>query len=293
MAAPALAVDECPSGLFGVAAQIVRIEPPNATLEKILVSGQKVGIGVDGLICTGEELLVPNGGPVNKVELYVNGHKEVRVPPNGFETPGGTVVFAARALAYLSDVVQGVQMLKAPPDIPRPTSVRGANPTSPVPAIQIHAMRLLRDLPRQRITPNVRPVISWRDGAGPYTCQAISEEGNILWTSTGQDDASWCRLAPDLVQAVQLLVRDSAGQLESWGIKPVAWTEVPRPEWLSSGLREISGADRTAWALWLWRSPDKSWRLQALGMLDEMAQSEWIAGYLRDHLLADSDRFDL
>jgi hypothetical protein len=280
----------CPSGLFGVAAQIVKIEPRDASVELRRDGVKTRTIGQDGVICAGETLRVPENGAVRKIELYVPGGKRVLTPSDTFESHQGPLRFAAQALDWLADAFPQLGSIRPPSDIPRSTAGRGPASTS-ASFMQIHAMRLLDDLPTQSVAAGVQPVLSWRDGASPYTCQAVSTLGDPIWSGPRVDVESWCAIAPNLEKATQVLVRDSKDQVVSWNVRPVKWTDVPRPDWLPSRDDMLSNADRTAWAFWLWKRPDNGWRLQALGMLNALAGDEWVAGYIRDNLLAESENF--
>ena len=285
------AAKACPSGLFGVAAQIVRIEPAGALASKRLASGQEELIGADGLVCAGDTLELKPGGPVSKVELYTQGQKKVLVSPDRFESKQGAISYAAQALKFVTDIVLGAESIKPPPDIPGPTAARGGNANTPSMVLQIRAMRFLHDLPRQSLTADVQPVLSWRDGVEPYVCQAMSDLGDVVWQEPRPGVTSWCEMALGQAQAAQLVVRDARGRTESWNIRRVTWSEVPRPEWIGRASEALSSADRTAWAWWLWKVAGPAWRLQALAMLHEMAPKEFVAGYLRNQLLAESAQY--
>jgi len=284
---------ECTSDFFGVAAQVVRVEPNGATLDKIGLDGKRRSIGLDGLICAGESLPLLVGGPVQKVELLVRGRKETLVPPQKFNSDHDLPAFLSQSLSYLSEMIQGGRLLKAAPDVPGPTAARGnANAAAdPAAAMQIRPMRLLRELPRQKVAAGIKPLISWRDGAGPYVCRSVSEAGKVLSEVRIDKNASWCAMRLEAGASDQLNVVDARGQQETWNMRTVAWSDVPRPAWITAGSAKPAPADQTAWALWLWKSDDKAWRLQALGMLDEVSDRVWLAGYLRDSLLAEDESF--
>lgn len=281
----------CADGVFGIQAQVVRIDPPHAVPRKQLRSGGEQPIRVDDPICAGESIVLDQAGPIRSIELYREGRKEVVKPGQPFINRGGVLAYLRDALAFITDVVEGSEGLKSPPDIPGPTAPRGNGINPTVPALPIGAMRFLRDLPRQYLTDNMPPVISWREGVGPYTCEAMTNASVLIWQTRHPETISWCAFDSDLKDAVQLLVRDSRDRSESWNIDRVPWDAVPRPEWIVSAVWGISSADRTAWAFWLWRHAGPRWRLQSLGMLHELTPHEWLAGYVRDNLLAESARF--
>ena len=286
----ARAAEGCPSSVFGVAAQIVRIEPPDKQATKTLPDRREVPVGIDDLVCAGETLEFRSGG-ATRIDIYVNGARKVLVPPQSFRADPGTLRFSSQALTFLADALQGLSSIKSPPDIPRPTAVRGAPGLTPAVPLQIRAMRLLQDLPRQNLTLDTHPVLSWRDGVEPYECQAMSERGDAVLHADHAVSASWCVMPSQADQAVQLIVHDATARLVGWNICHVSWPEVPRPDWIAAGSPALSSADRTAWAWWLWKAGGPPWRLQALAMLNELAPQEWVAGYLRDNVLAESTGF--
>ncbi len=288
--AAAQAGEGCPASVFGVAAQIVRVEPPGKRAVKTLPDRQEVSVGVDDLICAGETLEFRGGG-ATRIEIYVSGGRRELVPSQSFRAEPGVLRFSSQALAFLANAAQGLSSIKSPPEIPRPTAVRGAAGAASAVALQIRAMRLLEDLPRQRLTPDAHPVLSWRDGVAPYECQAISEQGDTTWRADSAVSTSWCVMPAQVGPAVRLLVRDGKSRLVGWNVLRVSWTEVPRPDWIAADASALSPADRTAWAWWLWKSGGPPWRLQALAMLDELAPQEWVAGYLRDNVLAEASAF--
>lgn len=279
----------CPTGVFGIAAQVVKIDPPKAKLQKRLASGKLATVGEDDVICVGESMKLPADGTVRRVELYAQGSKKTLVPPDEFENQGGALRVTAQALNWIADVMPQIHALTPPPDKPRPTASRGAGDGTV--RVQIRQIRLLADLPEQRIASGVRPVLSWREGAGPYKCVAMSKKGDPVWTSPPIERESSCTMSPKLEQAAQLLVSDRDDESAAWNVAFVPWSRVPRPDWLPHGDGALSDAEMAAWAAWLWRSRDAEWKLQALAMLDALAPRVWIAGYLRDNLLAESEPF--
>jgi hypothetical protein len=282
------AAGECSGGVFGIAAQVVRIVPVDGALFKRTVDGDDVRIGLDGLICSGDSLQLLAGGPVIKVDLYVRGQRQTLTPPDRFVSSRGGLASASQALTFLADAIGGTASIKAPPEIPGPTATRGASAGPPSPALQIRTMRLLEELPRQNVTPDVMPLLSWREGAAPYACEAVSSEGDVVWKSPQPVTASWCELAPALGRSAQWLVRDARGRTSTWNIRFVERSTLPVPPWLGQRGERLASADHTAWAWWLWKNAGPAWRLQALAMLHEAAPEEWIAGYLRDQVLAES-----
>lgn len=68
----------CSSGAFGIAAQIVRIDPPGATATRFLANGQEAAVGLNDLICRGE-MLVFKGGLATRIELREGDRKVARV----------------------------------------------------------------------------------------------------------------------------------------------------------------------------------------------------------------------
>lgn len=194
-----------------MAAQIVRIEPPGKQATRTLPDRQEVPVGVDDLICAGDMLEFGAGG-ADRIEIFEHGRRRVLVPPQSFRADTGVLRYAAEALGYLAHAVQGLSSVKSPPDIPGPTAARGSSDVPMGPALQIRSMRLLQDLPRQSLTADVRPVLSWRDGVQPYECQAVSELGDVVWRGERLPSVSWCEMSSDLRETVQLAARDGKGR---------------------------------------------------------------------------------
>lgn len=289
LGADANAASICSAGLFGVVAQIVRVEPAGSMLSKRLTDGKVEQVTANDVICAGERLEVTRSGGLRIVEIYTRGQKKEIVPIDSFEAPSGPLAYSADALSYLSGFIGGVNGIKPPPQIPLPTAVRGSAGASSLPT-DLFALRSLKGLPRQKLVTGVAPLLSWRGGKGPYTCVALSDVGEVVWKAAIDGSHSWCLTSGGLTQAVQLQVRDAQGQRLRWNIAFVAPGDVPRPAWLSKG-DVVSPADGTAWAVWLWKSSGDEWRLHALAMLNQLAETEWSAGYLRDNLLAGFSAF--
>jgi hypothetical protein len=282
------AAPDCPAGLFGVVAQIVRVDPPGTMLSKRLVSGRDEPVGTNGVICAGESLDVSDKGGLRSVEVYTGGRKEVLKPDVRFQRERGLLAHTASALNFLSDLIGGVAAIKPPPSVPVPTAVRGAESTAPA-ATVVRALRGLRE-PQQKLVMGLAPVLGWRGGSGPYRCLALSDAAEEVASAVQPGTASWCAIEGDVSRAALLQVRDDFGKRESWNVTFVEEADVPRPAWLGSTQR-LAHADRTAWAVWLWKDAGPEWRLTALAMLHRLAPVEWVAGYARDSLLSESDTF--
>jgi len=278
---------ECPDGVLGVVAQVVRIDPAHARVSKTLATGSEQAVGVNGVLCAGESVHLAPAGTVTRVELYSGGRRQSLEAGQTFSTAKGEVRLDPRVTRYLAEIAAANGGLKPPPEIPSPSTPRSAGSSQPSARFQIQAMHLLQKLPRQLITPDVRPVVSWREGFGPYVCQAVSEAQDVLWEEPRAETASWCAFLGGQGAAHQLLVRESRGRVVIWNVRWVSWEDVPRPEWLRGRQGRGSSVDQTAWATWLWSQGAGEWRLQALGMLNEHSGKEWLAGYLRDTLLSD------
>jgi hypothetical protein len=288
LALPSIARAEaprCPDTLLGVRALVTRVDPVGQTFAKQLANGRQETIGVRGVVCVGDSVVLPAGGPVRQVELYVGSSIEVVTPQKPFRNEGGVVASTKRAAQFVLQALGAVGELRAPP-FPTATESRGGPAAEGAPVRQVRPLPALKDLPAQRLTADTPPVISWRDGRGPYRCEARDDVGTAtVTTSVGRDDA-WCAFRAGTKGAVALLVIDARAGRTAWDIQPTGWAEVPRPDWVGADLRAVSGPDRAAWALWLWKNGGPEWRLQALGMLNLLAPTVWTAGYARDSILA-------
>jgi hypothetical protein len=71
----------------------------------------------------------------------------------------------------------------------------------------------------------------------------------------------------------------------TWRLTAASDRDLPRPPWLSRAKAIVGDADRTAWAVWLFKSGDPTWRLQSLSMLQSARGTVWFAGYFLDSVL--------
>ena len=278
----------CPRGWFGIQAMVTRIDPSTGKVGKRPVGGRSADVVVNGVLCEGETLLFPKGSEKVVVELYEAGRVvivDARQEP--YTIRGGASEVLSAALAYVATAFEGALGLGLPPSRPQPTASRGKDAPEAASTRQIQAILHLRNLPRQRITDGTRPVVAWREGAGPYACQALSDGTAVLWARTDLD-AGWCEFGADMQRTARLVVRDARGRSAGWNVVRAVWTEVPRPEWIALGTPVVSSADLTAWAIWIWEKAGPQWRLQSLGMLNAEASSEWLASYFLDSVLAET-----
>lgn len=277
--------------VFNIAAQIVRVEPAGASLTRILRTGERKQVGLNDVICRGETLLFA-GGDAQRAVLREADQRKVLLPAQSYVAPSGVVDAAERAFSYLAGILRTVEALPPAADIPGPNAVRGSQ-TPGQPSVQLPVRRLtaLEDLPRQRVVRGLRVALSWRGGAAPYRCEAVSRLGVAVRTSEAMAESSWCALDAGQVEVTQVAVRDANGRLATWNIELVSGSEVPRPDWLAPARETPSAAESTAWAWWLWQTGGAAWRLQALSMLHAHADTVWMAGYLRDQVLTETPQF--
>jgi hypothetical protein len=279
------ATKPCPGGPSSIKAEVIRIDPPKGPAKKQTAGGREQPIEEGDFICADEGIALPVGGPVRRIELYVGGRRQVVEPRRPFKAGSGIASFLREAGALIGDLFESSGELRAPPDAPRPTAPRGSLPADPEHTMSIRALRALSGLPVQRLTHDVRPVVAWREGVGPYRCRAAWGDARASAEISVGEATSWCTIEPAPTGAQRLMVRDARGGSVSWDAEWVAWKEVPRPTWMPGGTGPTSTADRAAWALWLWRDAEDYWRLQALSMMNELASREWLAAYLRDGVL--------
>jgi hypothetical protein len=276
----------CRETILGVGALVARVEPTGQTFFKQTADGRPERTGYPGVVCVGESVVLPVAGPVRRVELYLGYRIEEVTPDRPFHNKGGVLAAARQAADFLVQALGAGRELRPPP-WPRVTESRGGPAEVGAAVRPLHALQALRDLPPQRMTPDTPPVLAWREGKGPYRCEA-RKEGSWKATVSVTADAqsAWCVLPDDLKGAAQLLVVDGQAGRETWDVKSAEWTDVPRPAWLPADPRAASVADRTAWALWLWKNAGPTWKLQGLAMLNQLAPRFWAAAFARDSILA-------
>jgi hypothetical protein len=275
----------CSGGVFGIEAQVVLIDPAGASLMKRAPNGKQLPVNIDSFICAGDSISVPANGPVKKIVLYHGGRTVSLARGQTFTNEEGVSVYASQALEFVSNFLHELGEIKSPPDLAVDTTSRGDADASAA----IRKPRFLGErLPSQRLTPAIAPIVTWKDGAAPFVCEAQSGEGATLWTVKVPDSKRSCAFTSDLTKVSRVTVHDAQAQTVTWDITPASWSDVPRPEWISSASFSGSAADRTAWAFWLWKEAGPEWRLQALSMLNELASQEFLAGYLRDNILAET-----
>lgn len=276
----------CPSGWLSVRAMVTRVSPPRAELVRRTAGSQaSVPIAVGGVLCEGDALLFASAAEDVQVELYEAGKLVTWAGHRGpYTVPSGLKASLGAAAAYLSAVFEGASELGPPPMRPNPTAARGDGSTAAASPIQ--AVKHLRDLPRQRLAHGARPTVAWLGGVGPYTCQALGEDGDALW-SHRDIAAGWCTYPPDLTRSTRLVVRDAQGRSAGWNIAAAMRDELPRPAWVARDAATPAAPELAAWAIWIWQNAGPEWRLQAVAMLGTAAQSEWLASYFLDSVLAE------
>lgn len=287
-ALPAVAAPNppCPQGWLGIQAQVTRVSPASTSLGRLPAGARAVvPLSIGGVLCEGDTLQFPTGSGDVVVDLYEAGRiVSVEARKGPYKVMDGVRAKVSAAAAYINAALEGIGELGLPQSRPQPTASRGgatAETSSP-----IRAVKPLRDLPRQRLTPDVRPIVGWLGGAGPYACLALDDDGEPLWNQPGID-TGWCNYATDLARAKRLIVRDAQGRSAGWNVAPASAEDVPRPPWVAVDAIKLSHADSTAWGIWLWQSAGPEWRLQAIGMLDAASKSEWLARYFVDSVLGE------
>lgn len=275
----------CTGGVLGTAAQVVKIEPTETRINKLTPRGETVALAAGDALCHGDSVLVPSQPPQVRLVLYAGGEHRVLEPGQQFTAPRERPSVLAEAAVLLDSLRARDGTLRSTPDVSSPRASRAPGGGNEAPAMQIAPLRTLRELPRQRLTPDVTPTLAWREGLGPYTCMAVSEFGDPLWQQEVDASHSSCAVPPGLQAARQFQVRESRGPTVVWNLRWETWPAVPRPSWVPPDASNLGPPERTAWAMWLWQSGPPEWRLQALGMLNLQASKEWAAGHLRDLIL--------
>lgn len=280
----------CPGGWFGVQAMITRITPAESIVTRLAKDRSTTKVQVDSVLCAGDSLLVGDSQDGTVVELYQAG-EIVTVPKSRdvYMIKGGVAGRLGAAAAYVNEVLSAAEHLPAPRARPGPTGVRGQS-GSQDDVRQIRPIQQLRDLPRQRLLPDTTVIVAWRDGAGPYVCEARAETGEIH-VMREERGAAWCELRIDPSRTARVLVRDGRGRSTGWNTAPAIPSDLPRPPWAPADPTSASSAEQTAWAIWIWQHGGPSWRLQSLSMLNANAREEFVAGYFLDSVLAEIPPF--
>ena len=278
----------CPGGWFHAQAMVTQVLPPTAKVNKRTGSGGAPSpLKAGSVLCQGESLVFEEPGDGSEVELYEN-DKVVRVSAQtrSYTVQGGVQGVLEAAGSYLNSVMSGVPSLSAPPSRSKPTGARGSGdaPQDPASVRRVLPILPLRDLPPQRVTRDTGLVVGWVNGVGPYACEALDQDGALLWSRKDIAQA-WCEVPPGIDHVARVLVREHAGRSNGWNVQLANDRDIPRPPWLPPG--PPAGAERTAWAIWLWQEGGPQWRLQALGMLNALSASQFIAGYFVDTVLAE------
>jgi hypothetical protein len=265
----------CKSGWLSISAQVVRIKPPSGDIRK----SSGVAVHENDVLCEGDLLLIPVGV---SVDLSEAGRIVTRT--GEYTIRGGAAALAGKAAEYVKLAFALIE-----PEVPAPrptsTSVRGSQDADTRKAA-ILAIAPLRDLPRQSVVRGLRPIAAWRDGTPAFRCEALNQDVEALSSSSDVTNA-WCRYAPLTDDTVRLRVRGSLNRSIGWNIRVASWNDVPHPDWMEPGV-QLSPQEKTAWAIWLWQHADVSWRMQSLAMLDEASQTQWLASYFIDHVLAEN-----
>jgi hypothetical protein len=278
--AMAQARSPCSEGWFTIRARVVMVEPASVVLHAIQgASRREVSLGA--LLCSGETLEVPSDSNVEVLEAG----RTIKVSPRGHQVGASPAVRAA-ASAYVDGVLQIVQGLR--PALPRalPTASRGRS----APESNYRRVRLisgLRDTPRQRLMADAQPVLAWRSGVEPYRCSVTSEDATRLWL-TPPTAAGSCNLSLLQTRATRVGVYDGYGYTAGINISIVDSSMIPLPPW---GAGDTT-AERTAWAIWLWREGQPEWRLQAISMLNALADAEPIAANLLERIFDENLPFN-
>lgn len=280
-------VPPCAGGWLSVQAMVTRISPGTAKVSKRAGAGPVTDLKVAGVLCEGESLLFANAADGSLVELYEAGKVVVVEARYGsYTVKSGVHAALSAAASYVNAALSGASDLGPPPARPSPTGVRGDAASAQDAARQVRPILPLRGLPRQKVSVGARLIVGWRDGVAPYSCEVHDDDGPITSSRTSTSQG-WCEMPADLRRAVRLVVRDGVGRSTGWNIAVITESQVPRPQWLPAGAGFAPGTDQTAWAIWLWQHGGPEWRLQALGMLNASAGSEFLAGYFVDRVLAE------
>lgn len=272
----------CEEGWLAVQAQVMRLTPGDRAAERITPEHRRLPVRVGDLLCEGDELILPEGGAA---ELFLAGRV---VQVDGAGSPhlikAGARMRLAEASDYLRLAFKSLFVLAPPEARPSVTASRGGNGR---PALSLAPIMHLEVLPRQRLTPDLSVVVAWRNGDGPFSCEAVNGEGTPVWTSKPEPEQS-CRFGPRMSGVARLNVRDTRQRSTGWNVSTASWHDVPRPAWIAASASACpDGGYMGAWGIWLWQNGGAAWRLQSISMLDAASRHEWIAAYFLAQVLAE------
>lgn len=284
----------CSSGLLGVDASIYRIEPADLPVNVQSAMGTQAEERKAGdCLRAGEILTLQN--KAQKVVLFTKGDfKPITADPpqNGvYEAPKG-ISFSDKAAAWVNMLKELKSITSTPirestgTSTPRGEADRDNN-LAPMPRQPLQNIKTLRHLPWQQISSNATVLLSWRGGESPWKCAGLGQDGAAV-TEAQSVSGNWCVLSIIQRPPMRLSVKDARGDKIGWNVATVSPAAVPRPEWIAQPETGLSSADRTAWAIWVWKSAGSQWRLQALSMLNENSKSSWLAGYVLNSILNDA-----
>lgn len=284
----------CSSGLLGVVASIYRIVPPDLPVNvQRTKEAQIEKRNIRACLKGGEILTLQNRA--QKVQLLVNGKFVwITAGPSfrgSYKVPE-SVSISEKAANFINGIGELASITSVPFRTPTPTGIsRGDsdddNNLEPRPRQPLENIRTLRNLPTQQIASNAAVVLSWREGDGPWKCEGLDQDRATV-TESQPVSSGWCVLSIVQRPPVTLSVKDARGDQIAWNVTMVSPAAVPRPEWITQPETTLSPADRTAWAIWVWRSAGPQWRLQALSMINETSGSSWLAGYVLNSILNDA-----
>ncbi|HEX6706388.1 MAG TPA: hypothetical protein VF169_16630 [Albitalea sp.] len=274
---------ECPDGWLSVRGQVVQLMPASAAASKIDSADRESPVRVDGLLCSGDTLLVKP--PLEYAEIRIGQRVERVMAGKRLTIPRGVGGASNKALDYVR-VAMGAMSVFTPAR-PRPVGTFARGTGGQVPAGSPRPILYLDNAQPQHWTGDLPLIIAWNDGIAPYACESY-ESASARLTKADVGDHRWCEIgAPTPGRSARLLVVTDANQRDvDWRMVDAKWTEVPRPDWIAAGAGRPSSADElTAWGIWLWQRAGTGWRLQALAMLGAASRSEWFAGDFLDRAL--------
>lgn len=283
---------DCSSGLLGIVASIERIDPPDLLVNVQRTPGAPTEQRKVDTCLRGGEIVTLHKNRVQKVQLFANGDFfwiTAGPPHNGIYKVPESQTILEKAKSYI-DAIEDLKLaIRSSPQTSRGTFVRGEldDKTPNLPPHQpLEHIRILRNLPTQQIASTAAIALSWREGTGPWKCEGLLR--NMPASESLSATTSWCVLPSTKHPLTRLSVRDARGAQIGWNVITVSATVVPRPGWINQPEDRLSPADRTAWAIWVWRSAGPQWRLQAVSMLSETADKSWLAGYVFNSILNDA-----
>ena len=273
----------CKRSVLGTAGVIYRVVPSSSSVSIEGVDGTIRTAVADDCLSGGETLRVPK--ETERVVIY-DGVDLIAVERLGsYKAKRGLAGTTRAAMDYLGRFLDAVQRNGIPSR--QPDAIRGIGFSPAARTRQTFRMVGSLHVPAvQRVIAGSTLTVGWQGGRAPWHCLLYGEDN----AAASKLDVSkpQCDIKVDTKVPARLEVGESGSDnVLAWRLTTASDHDVPRPPWLFETKETAGDADRTAWAVWLWKSGDPAWRLQSLSMLQSARSTVWFAGYFLDSVLLD------